>query len=53
MRAEDLKICLQEATCKKELVRRRWYILVRLVQQTFGERTPTEELAWVKMVLIL
>ena len=49
MRPEDLNGLLREAMCKKEPMRRRWGFLVRLVQQTFVDRTPTEELAWATM----
>ena len=52
MRTEDSKGWLQEATRKKDLSRRRWEILVRLVQRTFGGGTPPKELAWETMVLI-
>ena len=52
MRAEDLNVWLWESTRKKELVRRSWELLVRLVQQTFGDRNPSEELAWATMVLV-
>ena len=52
MCVEDLKGWLREATRKKELVRERWALLVRLVQQTFGYRVPPEELAWNTMVFI-
>ena len=38
--------------CTTDPVRRRWKILVRMVQKTFGDRTPPEELAWATMILI-
>ena len=53
IRAEDLSGWLQEATRKKEPVRRMWKLLLRLVQWTFGDRNPPEELAWATMVRIL
>ena len=34
-------------------MRRRWEILVRLIQRTFRYGNPPEELAWATMVLIL
>ena len=52
MGAEDLKGWVREATRKKEPVRRRWEILVRLVHQAFGDGTPPEEFAWEIMVLV-
>ena len=53
MRIEDLNGWIQEAKRKKEPVRRRWELLVRLVQQKFEDGTPPEELVWATMVLIL
>ena len=50
---EDLKGWLQEATRKKELVRRRWDIVVILVQRTLGDGTPPSDRVWETMVLIL
>ena len=45
MRVEDFRGWLREETCKKYTVRRRWELLVRLVQRTFRGGTPPEELA--------
>ena len=53
MRAEDLNVWLWESTRKKELVRRRWDIVVILVQRTLGDRTPPSDRVWETMVLIL
>ena len=40
MHAEDLKGWLRESPRKKEPVRRRWEVLVRLVQRMFGYGDP-------------
>ena len=53
MRAEDLNVWLWESTRKKELVRRRWDIVVILVQRTLGDGTPPSDRVWETMVLIL
>ena len=45
MHAEDLKWWIQEATRKKEPVRRQWELLVRLVQRTSGGGTPPADLS--------
>ena len=52
MRVEDLKGWLREAKRKKNPVRRRWYLVVQLVQVTFGGGTVMEDISWAMMVLI-
>ena len=52
MHTNESKGWLQEATRKKEPVRRWWDLLVRLLQKMSREGTPLEELTWAKMVLI-
>ena len=47
-----MKGWLREVKRKKEPVRIRWEILVRLVKWTFRYGTPPEELTWAIMVLI-
>ena len=53
MWTEDLKGWLRETTHKKEMMSRRWDLLVRLLHCTFGYMNPSEELAWATMILIL
>ena len=53
MRADDLKGWLRDDKCKKVPERIRWELVVRLLQVTFGEENVPEEVAWVKMVLLL
>ena len=43
---------LQEATRKREPVRTRWELLVKILKRNFGGGTPLAELAWATMVLI-
>ena len=50
---EYLKGWHKEAKREKELVSRRWDLVVRLVQLVFRYGTMTVEIAWAKMVLIL
>ena len=52
MRVEELKGWLREATFKKERVKRMWNLLVRLLQRTFRDMTPPEDLEWATMFLI-
>ena len=52
MHTNESKGWLQEATRKKEPVRRWWDLLVRLVQRTLGYGTPPAELAWETIFLI-
>ena len=53
MRAEDLKGCIRKAKREKDPVRRKWELVMRLVQLEFGVGTVPEEIAWAKMFLLL
>ena len=52
MQAEDLKGWSQEASREKNLVRRWWRLLSRLIQRMFEDGVLPEEVAWSKMVLL-
>ena len=52
MRAEDLKGWIMEAKHEKDPVRRRWELVVRLVQLVFLGGTMLKEITWVTMVLL-
>ena len=53
IRAEDLKGLLQKTSRENNLVRRRWQLLVRLIQSTFGDMVVPEVVTWVTMVFLL
>ena len=53
MCAEDMKGCQQEKNRKKYPVRRRWEIVIRLVQMAFRDNTLPEDLPWLTMILFL
>ena len=48
-----MKVWLWETTGNKDPVRRRWELLVRLVQRTLRERNPPEDLTRATMFLTL
>ena len=52
MHAEDMKGWLREAKRDKDSERRRWELVVRLVQVMFMYGTVPEEIAWATMVLL-
>ena len=52
MLTEDLNEWLRKAKSKKEMVRRRCELVVRLIQLAFGDGTLSEDLAWSTMVLL-
>ena len=52
MRTEDLKGWLRESIRNKDPVRRRWELVVRLVNIKFGDGTLPAELSWATMVII-
>ena len=52
MRVEYLNRWIREANCKKYPERRRWELVVRLVQGMFGGGTAPEDIAWATMVVL-
>ena len=52
MCVEDLKGWLREANCEKDLVSRRWELVVRLVQLAIWDGTTPEEIDWATMFLL-
>ena len=53
MRTEDMKGWRKKAKRENDTVGRRWEVVVQLVQVMFRYGTVPEEIAWVKMVLVL
>ena len=53
MQAEYVKGWLREASREKNPVRRRWWLLVRLIKRTSEDGLVPEEVAWVTMVFLL
>ena len=53
MRVEDLKGWLQGGLREKNLVTRRWRLLVRLIQRTFEDWVVPEEVTWATIVFLL
>ena len=49
---EDLKGWLREAKRKKDLERRIWEFVVRLMQVTFGDGDVPKEVSWATMFLL-
>ena len=50
---EYMKGWIQEGTHKKDPLRRRWKLVVKIGKKTFGDRTPLAELSWATMFLTL
>ena len=53
MQAEDIKGWLREASWEKNPVKRRWRLLVRLIQRTFEDWVVPEEVTWATIVFLL
>ena len=53
MRAEDMKEWLREDKREKDIERRRWELVVRLLQGMFRDGTVPKEISWATMVLTL
>ena len=53
MQTEDLKGWLRKASMYNNPVRRRWRLLVGLIQRTFKDGVVPEEVAWETMFFLL